>query len=218
MCRVMISQPRYLPSLTYLRRIAKADVFIVYDNVQRVSRGWENRNKMLTKEGVEKWLTIPISSGSRELIKSTKIADVGFYKEHRDWICLQYDNNGGADYFNSMRHCMGADYTQHLIAGLKHLLHKYDIRTQVVRSSDLSEVVNGGNAELISLIKKVGGTTYVSGPNCEKYGLTEEVLKENGIRLEIDTWVPESEHPYLPVIHHELRCGANFVYSQIHES
>ena len=32
--RIMISQPRYLPTINYLRRILSSDLFIILDNVQ----------------------------------------------------------------------------------------------------------------------------------------------------------------------------------------
>ena len=62
----VISQPRYLPALNYLQRLYFADIFVIFDVVQREVRGFENRNKLLLPK--PKWLTIPVSSSGREKI------------------------------------------------------------------------------------------------------------------------------------------------------
>ncbi|MFQ5693753.1 MAG: WbqC family protein, partial [Nitrospinota bacterium] len=37
-------QPQYLPWLGYLDKVAKADVFLVLDDVQYKKNEWQNRN------------------------------------------------------------------------------------------------------------------------------------------------------------------------------
>jgi hypothetical protein len=57
--KIVISQPRYLPTLNYLIRLYFSDCFVLLDNVQRQARGYENRNKLLMPSA--KWLSISIS-------------------------------------------------------------------------------------------------------------------------------------------------------------
>src|SRR5919199_1238191 len=54
--RVAIHQPQYLPWLGYLAKRAAADVFIYLDTVQYEKNGWQNRNRIKTKDG-PRWLT-----------------------------------------------------------------------------------------------------------------------------------------------------------------
>lgn len=61
MKKLVISQPRYLPVISYLQRLYFADIFVFLDNVQRQPRGVENRNKIIVN-GKEKWLSIPVKS------------------------------------------------------------------------------------------------------------------------------------------------------------
>lgn len=177
----MISQPRYLPALQYLERIKKADVFIIYDTVQRVSRGFENRNRL--KDG--KWLTIPISSSSREIIRNTKIADLNWIQDHKNKIASLYGQvtpvvNGYYDCFDNL------SYADTLAHGIKYLLKHLNVDTQVMFASELDSTANGGVSQLMNLCQLVNCGTYISGGSCLGYGLTHEVAQSYGIDLVID--------------------------------
>ena len=57
--KVAIHQPHYLPWLGYLAKWAEADVFVLLDTVQYEKNGWQNRNRIKTREGPS-WLTVPV--------------------------------------------------------------------------------------------------------------------------------------------------------------
>ncbi len=57
--KVAIHQPQYLPWLGYLAKWAAADLFIVLDVVQYEKNGWQNRNRIKTRDGA-RWLTVPV--------------------------------------------------------------------------------------------------------------------------------------------------------------
>jgi hypothetical protein len=186
--RVMISQPRYLPSVSYLERIAKADIFIVFDTVQRVQRGYENRNKIKNKaNGQEKWLTIPIKSDNRCLIKDTVIDGMEWQDIHRNAVSQYYRCKNIDHYYSTyLANMQTLAYSNALTDGLKYLLTLFHIKTEVVLASQLTDIPNGGKEQLINLTKKVGGTSYLSGPTCLDYGLTHSFVQEYGLQLEID--------------------------------
>src|SRR3954466_3489026 len=58
---VAIHQPNFLPWLGYFDKIARADVFVVLDNVQFPKTGgtWSNRVKLLVSEKPS-WVTVPV--------------------------------------------------------------------------------------------------------------------------------------------------------------
>jgi hypothetical protein len=61
-----------------------------------------------------------------------------------------------------------------------------NIKTPLVLSQDYA--VTGAKTErLIQLLKKVGATTYLSGPAAQSY-LNENLFRKNGIRLEYKTY------------------------------
>ena len=57
--RAAIHQPEHLPWFGFIHKIAKADKFIFLDNVQFKKNYFENRNKIVTNQGML-WLTIPV--------------------------------------------------------------------------------------------------------------------------------------------------------------
>ena len=57
----VILQPSYIPWRGYFHQIAKADVFVFYDDVKYDKHGWRNRNRIKTPSGSQ-WLTIPVFS------------------------------------------------------------------------------------------------------------------------------------------------------------
>ncbi|MFN8356502.1 MAG: WbqC family protein [Spirosomataceae bacterium] len=57
-------QPYIFPYIGYFQLMQAADVFVVYDDVNFINRGWVNRNRLLANH--KEWLfTIPLAGGSQ---------------------------------------------------------------------------------------------------------------------------------------------------------
>ncbi len=61
---VAVMQPYFLPYLGYFQLMAKADVFVIYDDVSYINRGWINRNR-ININGAAHMLTIPLHGASQ---------------------------------------------------------------------------------------------------------------------------------------------------------
>ena len=59
-----IVQPYLFPYIGYFHLISKVDTFVFYDDVNFITRGWINRNKVLVN-GKAKYLTIPCKDASQ---------------------------------------------------------------------------------------------------------------------------------------------------------
>ena len=70
--RATIHQPEHFPYMGFFQKIQSADIFIVLDNVKFRKNYFQNRNKILTKNGKEEWITVPIE----KLSNSKKINEV----------------------------------------------------------------------------------------------------------------------------------------------
>lgn len=215
---VMISQPRYLPFMGYLNRIRQADVFVVLDTVQRTQRGFENRNKMPDNKGVDRWLSIPVSSSSRSLIKDSKVLAL----DEQDWVADHinrltewYPNilnkSPERNFFDGYYFkifdavCGGYSYADILRLSLQYLLDKLEIGTKVIYASSLyteeDVVLNGGVDGLCDIINRVEATHYISGPSCLEYGLNSAYLTaKTGCGLIIHRW----NLGYYPFMYHLL--------------
>lgn len=61
-----IMQPYFFPYIGYFQLMQAVDVFVFFDDVQYINRGWVNRNRVLLS-GKPAWLTLPVEGGSRNL-------------------------------------------------------------------------------------------------------------------------------------------------------
>ena len=180
---VVISQPRYLPVISYLQRLAFADVFVLFDTVQRQSRGWENRNKLLLPE--PKWLTIPISSSSREIIRRTRVRDAEWVSKHKRSIFHFYHKH---PYFNAEYLEKYYDDVEKMIRNgndrfadiiektLYNLGEIFGFSPRIVRASSFeTDAIRQatGPHKLLEICKELKADTYVSGENGRVYGVNE---------------------------------------------
>ena len=68
MKKVAVLQSNYIPWRGYFEIIKEVDEFIIYDDVQYTKNDWRNRNKILSRGGLQ-WLTIPVKQKSTHQIK-----------------------------------------------------------------------------------------------------------------------------------------------------
>ena len=104
-------QPVYLPWLGLFHKIALADKFVYFDDVQYQTRDWNNRNKIKTNQG-EIWLSVPVFSKGHF---QTKLKDVRINNEttwrrkHFDSIFYAYKK---APYFDQYIGVLKEIYTR----------------------------------------------------------------------------------------------------------
>ena len=186
--RAVILQSNYLPWKGYFDLIQSADVFVFYDEVAYTKNDWRNRNRICSKNGVH-WLTIPITHSA---VKQ-KISEVPLL--HSRWQELHfktlYHSYRPAPFFGQIEPLLYELYlnrrwthlselNRHAIVTIARLL---GLTTRFVNSSDLD--LSGDRVErLISVVRQVGATEYVSGPSARAYlAGSEELLEQAGILL-----------------------------------
>lgn len=194
-----IMQPAYLPWLGYFDRIAKSDVFVVLDHVQMDMSSktkFANRNKIRTKDGWI-WLTVPLKTKGKHgdlYLNEIEIADdsswsrkhlasldanyrkASFYKEQRDFLNDVYDRKWP----------LLCDMCDEVT---RYLLNAFDIKTQVLYSSQLKSRTTKSDL-ILDLCLEVGATEYISGPFGREY-LDREAFKKAGIKV----WFHDYPHP-----------------------
>ena len=62
--KLAIMQPYFIPYIGYFQLIQAVDVFILYDDVNFINRGWVNRNQILVN-GQKFYLTVPLKDASQ---------------------------------------------------------------------------------------------------------------------------------------------------------
>lgn len=203
---VVILQPSYIPWRGVFDQIARADLFVFYDDVQYDKHGWRNRNRIKTKQGGQ-WLTIPVHSKG-VVVENTPINQIEIAWEQpwseKHWRAIQ-QTYSKAPYFKQYapwleevyqrRPALLADFTIPLtieIAGKLGICH-----TRFLRSSELQ--ASGQKTDrLIQILTQLGATHYISGPSAQSY-IEEDKFRAAGITLEYMVYnYPEYPQLYPP--------------------
>jgi hypothetical protein len=196
---VAAHQPHYLPWLGYLDKVAKADLFVVMDDLQFEPQNYQNRQRLKLAEGPA-WLTVPLTRGAQsDLILDKKIAASDSPKQHwqhRHWNTI-VTNYGRAPYFEQYADELHAVYTgewRNLIdldLEMFSLARKWlAIDTPILRSSKLA--LRGQKTDrLIDMCKKLGARCYLTGAGGSTGYLDAEKMGRSGIGV---IW-QEFSHP-----------------------
>ncbi|HYE98777.1 MAG TPA: WbqC family protein [Planctomycetota bacterium] len=217
-------QPNYLPYPGLFEKIARADRFVVVDDVQFVKRGpfgWIHRNRIRTTspQGWD-WLSIPVLTSGKftQTIREAKVDDrLPWTRKH--WRSLEW-NYRKAKYFAEIGPELRALYERPwtmlcdvTVAFLELFLRLLGIRTPVDLQSRLG--VKGESTGLIvNLSKAVGADVYLSGAHGRDY-LDPAALEASGVRVEFQDWrCPEYPQcqpgPFIPnlsIVDVLFNCG-----------
>jgi len=189
--KVVILQPSYIPWRGYFHQIYKADLFILYDDVQYDKHGWRNRNQIKTSRG-KQWLSIPVYNAGVTHGLSIKDVRIDWSKHWAGshWKALTF-SYAKAPYFHRYAGFLEpfyqrqdkylADFTCDLTVALARQLGITD--TRFIRSSAMTGITGEKTDRLISVLKKVGATHYISGPSASSY-IEMDKFQAAGISLE----------------------------------
>lgn len=194
--RVVIMQPYYLPYRGYFDLVGKADVFVVYDDVQYRHRFWQNRNRLLLR-GQWRWLTVPVRvhGRRRQRINQVEIDAGPWWRKHLATIRAAYAR---APFFgpvySELEAVLSAGFERLLPLNLALLASCFALAGTTmprhVHASDLG-VPDGGRTEReVAICRALGADEYLSGLAARAY-METELWREAGIRL---GW----HHPELP--------------------
>jgi hypothetical protein len=199
---VAAHQPAFLPWLGYLDKLAKADVFVVMDDLQYEAQNFQNRNRVKINTGAT-WLTVPLRRGSHgDLILDKRIdnsAGARHHWQHRCWRTLEI-HYGKTPFFSHYKEELRDVFTrpwERLIDLDLHMLELartwLGITRPIVRASTLG--LTGQKTErIIDMCKKVGAKLYLSGSGGSTDYLDQDALGRAGIGV---MW-QQFRHPSYP--------------------
>jgi hypothetical protein len=187
---VAINQPCYLPWRGFFALMKRADVFVVYDDVQFVlGRSFASRVQLKTARG-RRWLTVPVRKSGRagQRIDEVEIvADSGWQVTHCAAVREAFR---GAPYAAAVEPVLeliaGAPWerlaplTMSTTAQLAGMLGVAPPRT--LRSSELG-IDGSGSARILAVCRALGATTYVTGHGALDY-LEHQPFEAAGIAVE----------------------------------
>ncbi len=180
--KAVILQSNYIPWKGYFDLMNRADVFIIYDEVQYTKNDWRNRNKIKTANGLI-WLTIPVKQEKlSQRISDTQVHNNEWRKKHWNSLVMSYSR---ASYFTHYRSLFEELYLNSSETSLSRINYSFfvainevlGINTKLVWSNELNPV-EGKSERLVDLCKKVGADEYISGPAAKGYLQTDLFEKE----------------------------------------
>lgn len=196
---VAAHQPHYLPWLGYLDKLAKADLFVVMDDLQYEAQNFQNRQRVKINSGAT-WLTVPLLHGSQADRICDKRIDNGATGKHawthRHWQTLE-THYRRAPYFARYADEVRDIYTRTWTSLLELDMRMLDlartwlgIKVPIIRSSGLA--LQGQKTDrILDMCKKVGARAYLSGGGGSTGYLDVEQLGRNGVGV---IW-QHFEHP-----------------------
>lgn len=202
-----IHQPQFIPWLGYFDKIAKADVFVLLDNVQFKKNEYQNRNRILTPQGPH-WLTVPVSFHFGDTINQVRIPPDLTWRTKMVRTVEQFYGKcpAFATYFPAFEKLVletgWASLADLNIACVQWLAGCLDIRTPLHIGSQLAPAREDPTLRLVDLCRQLGADTYLSGAGGADY-LRQEEFAAAGIRLEFQHYT----HPLYP----QGKPGAEFV-------
>lgn len=195
-------QPVYLPWIGLFHKIALADKFCFFDNVQYQPKDWNNRNKIKFNNGTSGWLTVPVFRKSyleHSYLEMEINNELPWQRKHWKSIELNYQK---APYFGlyekelkkfyETKWCFLSELNYEM---LLFFLEKLDISIPVVRMKDYS--FQGSKSELVlDMCIQLEADIYIFGEQGKDYTNAEVFHAARVFPV-----FQEYQHPIYPQIH-----------------
>ncbi|MBI4825107.1 MAG: WbqC family protein [Nitrospirae bacterium] len=193
-------QPVYLPWLGLFHKIALADAFVSFNQVQYLPKDWNNRNRIKTRSGPI-WLTVPVlKAGHREkTIKDIRINNSEpWRRKHWKSIQLNYSNaphfDRYASFFEDVYNREWENLTDLNEYMLKFFLDILGIKVDFRDASQYNfEGVKSGL--VLDMCKKLNADVYIFGELGRDYA-DEKAFELAGVKPVFQ----EYKHPSYPQV------------------
>ncbi len=204
-------QPVYLPWLGLFHKIALADAFCYFDDVQYQNKDFNNRNRIKGPNGPF-WLTVPVKSKGHYQIK-VKDAEIidndAWRKKHWKSILSCYRQapffSRYADYFENVYQQDWqrlSDLNEHL---LKYFLQELGIRVTYFKMSELK--IEGHKSDLVlDMCLNLNASAYIFGALGRDYADIPN-FKTNGVR----TYIQDYRHPEYPQLFEKFESHLSII-------
>ena len=227
--KVSIMQPYFFPYIGYFQLIANSDVFVIYDDVNFIKKGWINRNSILVNN-TSYLFSMPLQNVSQNKhINEIFISDLDKWK--RDLLKTISSSYKKAPFYQDVYPLIEkiisfdelnlALYIQYSLQNLCEYLNlntKLIMSSEIVKNNDLR-----GENKIIDICLQLGATQYVNA-----IGGFELYTKENFRVKNIDLKFIKSENivyqqfknefvPWLSIIDVLMFNSKNQVISMLNE-
>ncbi len=190
-------QPVYLPDLAFFYKMAKADVFVLADDLQYSTHGNINRARIKSAAGAQ-WLTVPVLTHGRQgqRIREVEIANAFHWRQrHLKTLTVSYKKAAFFEKYIDFFEELYAKSWHRLFdlnqAAIEYLREALEIRTPMKWSSEM-DIEAKGTARIIEMAHRLGCDAYLAEQRYESV-LDPEAFAAAGLIL---IFVDEATQPY----------------------
>lgn len=167
--KIAIMQPYLFPYIGYFQLMKYADVFVIYDDVQYINRGWVNRNRVLNN-GQPFLFTMSLKKDSSLLAINERYFSSEFEKEKEKFLkSLSYFYSKAPYYEETISLIQeifsynNPNIAQFLTNKLKKVCSYLEIDTSIILSSETNRdrTLRGEDA-IIDIVKRLEGREYIN--------------------------------------------------------
>lgn len=183
---VTIHQPQYLPWLGYFDKLDRCDVFCLLDTVQYKKNEFQNRNRIKTAMGWQ-WLTVPVRYRFPQRIKEVEINHtVAWRRKHLQALKTHYCKSPFfATYITEFEQFYRQSFTSLVevnVAAIRLLVEFLGLERELVLASSLELDTEDPTLRLVEICRALGGDTYLSGRDGDKY-MDLDAFRKRRIRV-----------------------------------
>lgn len=204
--KIAIMQPYVFPYLGYFQLIHAVDIFVFYDDVNFIKRGWINRNRILV-DGQESLFTVALSKASQnKLINEIEVLKDSNSLQHL--LKTLEHNYKNAPYFDSVFNLVNEvinkphkSISDLAINSVNSVSNYLEMDTLFELSSEKFPETKGmGKTErLVEIVKKKGFKHYIN-PSGGKELYNKLDFKKKGVNLhfiqnELDSYTQFENEP-----------------------
>jgi hypothetical protein len=186
--RVAIMQPYLFPYLAYYQLIYAVDIFVIYDDVNYIKKGWINRNRILVN-GSEHMFNILLKGGGSS---NKKINEIEIETERNLSKLLKTIEQAYKKapcfaevypLFTNILSNKEPNLAKYLTSSLNSIITYLDIQVSVVVSSEIQKNTSlKGIDKVIDICKQLKATNYINAIGGQEL-YSKEIFVENGINL-----------------------------------
>ncbi len=209
---IAMHQANYLPWIGFFDKLQKADVFVIFDDIQLPLRKNFETTAIIKSANGPLELVVPVKNRNGKILeKDAGLLDMGFKKKHLKSVEIAYSKAPYYnDYIRGIRDVYGKDYNKLVdfnIAFINLISEFLHIKTKLVLSSSLN-IQTHGEDKIIDTVKVLGGDTYISGTGAgsRKY-VRDEDFNNLGIKL---IW-QDFQHPVYGQLYGDFVPGLSII-------
>lgn len=192
--KIAVMQPYFFPYLGYFQLIYSSDIFIFYDDVNFIKRGWINRNKIKVNDA-SNLFSVPLNQVSQNVVISkTSINQEEFLKWKTKFLKTLQQNYSKAPYFETVFGLIKRVLNSNNISiadlaekSIHEILQYLGLNKKIFKSSELpiDNKLNGQD-RIISICKELDATQYLNLSG-GKVLYDRHLFNKNGVDLKFIT-------------------------------